>query len=64
MTLVPRILALMRENEMEDVPLFLGGIIPDDDWPRLKEMGVYEIFGPGTSTEKITTAIRGSLRDE
>ena len=62
MTLVPRVMALMVENEMEDVPVFLGGIIPNDDWPTLEEMGIAAIFGPGTSTEDIVSKIRESLR--
>lgn len=56
--LVPRIMALMAENEMADVPVFLGGIIPDEDITVMKEAGVTAVFGPGTSIEKITTFIR------
>jgi len=61
MTLVPRILALLEENDMSDVPVFLGGIIPDDDWPALRQMGVAAIFGPGTSTDQIVKQVRESL---
>jgi methylmalonyl-CoA mutase C-terminal domain/subunit len=60
-TLVPRIMALMKENDMEDVPVFLGGIIPNDDWAGLKEMGVTAIFGPGTSTDSIVADIKEHL---
>jgi methylmalonyl-CoA mutase C-terminal domain/subunit len=49
----------MTTNEMTDVALVLGGIIPDDDVPVLKEMGVAAIFGPGTSTTEIAEIIRG-----
>ncbi len=58
MTIFPRILELMKEYGMEDVLLIGGGIIPDDDKQKLKEMGVREIFGPGASTEEIVEFIR------
>jgi methylmalonyl-CoA mutase C-terminal domain/subunit len=60
MALVPRILELLRANGLGDVRLFLGGIIPDEDVPVLKAMGVAGIFGPGTSTEAVVAAVRGS----
>ena len=60
MALVPRILELLRANGLGDVCLFLGGIIPDEDVPALKAMGVAGIFGPGTSTEAVVAAVRGS----
>ena len=53
MPLVKRILELMREQQMNDVPLFLGGIIPNEDMPTLKELGVAGIFGPGASMNEI-----------
>jgi methylmalonyl-CoA mutase C-terminal domain/subunit len=58
MALMPRIMALLAENDMSDVAVFIGGIVPNDDIPQLKEMGVLEIFGPGTSTENIVLTIR------
>jgi methylmalonyl-CoA mutase C-terminal domain/subunit len=64
MALVPRILELLHESDMADVPLFLGGIIPNDDIPDLKEMGVAEVFGPGTSTEAIVASIRETVLGE
>jgi len=57
MTLLPRILALLEENEMGDVPLFVGGIIPEDDALALKAIGVTAVFGPGSSLEDITRFI-------
>lgn len=57
--LVPRIMELLRANDMGDVPVFLGGIIPNDDMAAMKAVGVREVFGPGTSTEAIIEAIRG-----
>ena len=58
MALVPRILELMKTNGQEDVKLFLGGIIPDEDIVQLKEMGVSGVYGPGASTEDIVAQIR------
>ncbi len=61
MALVPRILALLEANGQSDVKLFIGGIVPDDDVPRLKEMGVAGIYGPGTSTDLIINDIRAAV---
>ncbi|MEJ7712516.1 MAG: cobalamin B12-binding domain-containing protein [Pyrinomonadaceae bacterium] len=61
-TLCPQIVALLREKGMDDCLVMVGGIIPDDDIPRLKEQGVSEIFLPGTSTEDIVTFLRANVR--
>jgi methylmalonyl-CoA mutase, C-terminal domain len=53
MTLFPRILNLMKEKGVNDILLFGGGIIPGEDLKKLKEMGVGELFTPGTSTQEI-----------
>lgn len=53
MTLVPRIREAMNEADLNDVPIIMGGIIPDDDKAALAELGVVGVFGPGTSTEYI-----------
>jgi len=58
MTIFPRILELMKQHGLDDVILIGGGIIPDDDKKKLKEMGVREIFGPGASTQEIVEFIR------
>ena len=58
MGLVPRILAELEERGLDDLPLFVGGIIPQDDQPQLKEMGVREVFGPGTNTRVVVDFIR------
>jgi methylmalonyl-CoA mutase C-terminal domain/subunit len=58
MALVPRILDLLKANGQEHVKVFLGGIIPDEDVPRLMEMGVVGVYGPGTLTEDIIRDIR------
>jgi methylmalonyl-CoA mutase C-terminal domain/subunit len=62
--LVPRIMELLRQNDMGNLPVFLGGIIPADDVPALKATGVTGVFGPGTSTEVIATAIREAVLGE
>ncbi|MGH9843986.1 MAG: cobalamin B12-binding domain-containing protein [Blastocatellia bacterium] len=62
MTIFPRVLELMRDKGMDDVLLFGGGIIPEDDIPKLKEHGVGEIFLPGTSTEDIVKYIRENVK--
>ena len=62
MTIFPRVRDLMLERGMDDVLLFGGGIIPEDDIPKLKERGIAELFLPGTSTEDIISFIRGNVR--
>lgn len=64
MPLMSRIMQLMRERELTDVPVFLGGIIPNEDIPALKEMGVAGIFGPGASIDEIASFIWGAIRRE
>jgi methylmalonyl-CoA mutase C-terminal domain/subunit len=58
MALAPRILELMRQQGMRDVPVIIGGIIPNADVPELQKMGIAGVFGPGTSTEAIITHVR------
>ena len=53
MTLFPRVLSLLRENGVEDIIVTGGGIIPEEDIPKLKEAGISAIFGPGTPLEDI-----------
>jgi len=62
MTLCPRILELMKKEKLNDVLVVIGGIIPDSDIPRLKELGVSEVFQPGASTADIIAYIRGHVR--
>lgn len=61
MTLVPRIIELLREQEVEGVVLMLGGTIPSDDIVTLKELGVAEVFTPGTPTETAVKFIRAAV---
>jgi len=53
MTLFPEVLRLLKEKGADDVAIFGGGIIPEEDANKLKQMGVREIFTPGASTEDI-----------
>ena len=52
-TLFPRVMKLKEEKGLNDVMVFAGGIIPEEDILELKKLGIEEIFGPGTTTEKI-----------
>ncbi len=61
MALFPRVMELLRENDMGDVLVVTGGIIPDEDVPALKEMGIEGIFGPGTPTDEIVDFIRENV---
>jgi len=53
LTLFPRVMEELRDRQLEDVLIFGGGVIPDDDVRQLKEQGVSEIFGPGSSLRAI-----------
>jgi methylmalonyl-CoA mutase C-terminal domain/subunit len=61
MTLVPRIVALLEEQGIDDVVVIVGGTIPGDDIPELKRLGVAEVFGPGSTTDAIIEFIRGAV---
>jgi methylmalonyl-CoA mutase C-terminal domain/subunit len=62
MTLFPRITELLKEKGAEDIIVTAGGIIPDEDVPKLKAAGIVEIFGPGTSLEEITEFHKKAVR--
>jgi methylmalonyl-CoA mutase, C-terminal domain len=62
MALVPRIREVMNENELNDVPIVLGGIIPDEDQEKLAAYGVRGIYGPGARTDEIAQSIRDVVR--
>jgi len=64
MALVPRIIELMIANGQGNVKIFLGGIIPDEDVSKLKELGVAGIYGPGASTEDIVRDIFAAFSQE
>jgi len=57
MTLVPRVIEKLRQAGLDNVKVFVGGIIPDEDVPALQELGVAAIFGPGASTQVIAETV-------
>ena len=61
-TLCPRIVGLLRERGMDDCLVLVGGIIPQEDVPRLKEQGIAEVFLPGTSTEEIVRFLETNVQ--
>jgi methylmalonyl-CoA mutase C-terminal domain/subunit len=61
MTLVPRILELLRDSGAEDVLVVVGGTIPTDDAEELKRQGVAAVFGPGATTGDIVDFLRGAV---
>ena len=64
MTLFPKITDLAKEKGLDDVLFLAGGIIPDDDVPALKEMGLRGVFGPGASAEEIVGFIKENLKKD
>jgi len=60
--IVPRVAELLRENQMDDVLLLVGGIIPDQDIPGLKKQGVTAVFQPGTPMDDIVKFIRENVK--
>ena len=62
MTLVPRIMELLKEQGVDDVIVTVGGTIPSDDVAELKELGVAEVFTPGAPTQSAIDFIRGAVR--
>ena len=61
LSLCPRIVQLLREQGMEDVIVLVGGVIPEEDVPKLKAADVHAVFGPGTSTHIIIEFIRQAV---
>ncbi|RLB38622.1 MAG: methylmalonyl-CoA mutase [Deltaproteobacteria bacterium] len=62
MVLAPEVVRLLRESGKADTPVILGGTIPPDDIPRLKEAGIAEIFGPGSSLKKIIDFVSDQIK--
>jgi methylmalonyl-CoA mutase C-terminal domain/subunit len=61
MALVPRVIELLQAYQLAHIKVFVGGIIPDEDVPRLKELGVVGIYGPGTLTADIIQDVRQAV---
>jgi methylmalonyl-CoA mutase C-terminal domain/subunit len=62
MTLFVDVAELLQEKQMQDVLIIGGGIIPQEDVPRLKKAGISEVFGPGTPVEDIVTYIKKNVK--
>ena len=60
--IVPRLMELLKEKDMTDVMVILGGIIPDEDVEVMKKLGVSAVFQPGASLEEIVRFIRGNVK--
>jgi methylmalonyl-CoA mutase C-terminal domain/subunit len=63
MTLCGKVTQLLKERDAADITVFCGGIIPDDDLPLLRELGIDGVFTPGASTRDIVTWVETHLRD-
>ena len=61
MVLVPKILELMHSKQLESIPVFVGGILPETDASELLDMGVHSVFGPGSPTTLIADEIRKAV---
>ena len=59
--IVPRVMELLKEKQMTDVKVILGGIVPDEDAAQLKSLGVAAVFQPGSSLNAIVDFIRSSM---
>ncbi|WP_419997296.1 cobalamin B12-binding domain-containing protein [Streptomyces boninensis] len=64
MTLFAKVLELLKERDALDIKVFGGGIIPDDDIPQLKQLGVAEIFTPGATTASVVEWVNANVRQE
>ena len=60
--LCSRILSLFKQKKMEDIPIVVGGIIPEGDIPGLKRIGIKEVFGPGTTTTRVVNCVQDLVR--
>ncbi|HLI08798.1 MAG TPA: cobalamin B12-binding domain-containing protein [Ktedonobacteraceae bacterium] len=64
MALFPKVMELLKENGVDDVLVAAGGILPDEDIPAIKAMGIKGCFGPGTSTEEIIDFVRTNIHPD
>src|SRR5436190_5868151 len=63
LALFPRIMEALRTRGIDDAVVFAGGIIPDDDVPAVKAMGIKAVFGPGASLDEIVRAVRAAVAE-
>jgi len=64
MTLIPRVMEVLKEKQAEDLMVFAGGIVPDEDIEKLKKLGVAEVFTPGTPLQEIVDYLRAKFPGE
>lgn len=62
MAIFPKVMELFKRNHVDDVLVAAGGILPDEDLPAIKEMGIKGCFGPGTSTDEIIKFVRANIQ--
>ena len=62
MALFPKVMELLKKDNVDDVLVAAGGILPDEDVPAIKEMGIQGCFGPGTPMEEIIEFVRNNVR--
>ncbi len=62
MHLFPRVMELLKERGVDDILVFGGGTIPDEDIPKLKACGLSAVFTPGTSTQDAIAFVRSNLK--
>ena len=62
MAIFPKVMELLKQNDVEDVLVAAGGILPDEDIPAITAMGIKGCFGPGTSTEEIIEFVRNNIQ--
>ena len=60
--IVPRVMELLKEKQMSDVLVIVGGIVPDEDAAQLKKIGVAQVYQPGAALESIVNFIRSSVK--
>ena len=61
MTLFPRVVEILRQRDIHDIVVFGGGIVPDEDIPKLKQAGLAEIFTPGAPLSAITDWVANNI---
>jgi methylmalonyl-CoA mutase C-terminal domain/subunit len=61
-TLFPKIMHLLKKKDLTDVLVFAGGIIPQEDVPALKKVGIKEVFGPGTPTTTLVEFVKNNIK--
>ena len=62
MAIFPRVMELLKENHVDDILVAAGGILPDEDIPAIKALGIKGCFGPGTPTEDIINFVRANIQ--